>query len=152
MKYITLNSRLVKFIMNFWPPLLLTGIKVTSISKDFSKISVKMSLRFYNKNYVGVHFGGSLYAMTDPFYMIMVMKALGPNYYVWDYAAEIDFIKPGKGAVYCDFSLSEGDVHDIEINTADGEKYIKDFLVSIIDDENKIIAKVKKKIYIKLKN
>jgi hypothetical protein len=151
MKFISLNSSLLKFAMNIWPPLLLTGIKVTAISKDFRNISVKMSLRFYNKNYVGVHFGGSIYAMTDPFYMIMVMKALGPEYYVWDSAADIAFLKPGRSDLYCEFYLTDDEVEDIELHAAGGEKYIKNFIIEIKDAFGSNIAKIDKKVYIKLK-
>ena len=40
-------------------------------------IDVEMKLRWWNANYVGTHFGGSLFAMTDAFYMLMVMAKLG---------------------------------------------------------------------------
>ena len=56
---------------------------------------VQMRLRFYNRNYVGTHYGGNLFTMTDPFHMIMLMHRLGPGYNVWDQKAEITFLKPG---------------------------------------------------------
>ena len=43
---------------------------------------MKLSLR--NQNYVGSHFGGGLFSMTDPFYMLMLMNVLGSEYLVWD--------------------------------------------------------------------
>ena len=32
-------------------------------------MTVKLTLRWYNRNYVGTHFSGNLFTMTDPFYM-----------------------------------------------------------------------------------
>lgn len=85
------KSALLKLI-NFWPPFIGTGIRVKSISKDFTDITVELKLRFWNKNYVGTQFGGSIYAMTDPFYMLILMENLGREYIVWDKAANIRFL------------------------------------------------------------
>ncbi len=61
----------------------------------------------WNRNYMGVQFGGSLFALTDPFYMIMLATNLGPEFVVWDKAASIRYKKPGLGRVRAEFRLSE---------------------------------------------
>ena len=80
-----------------------------------------MKRRFYNRNYVGTHFGGSLYAMTDPFYMLMLIQILGPGYIVWDKSASIKFVKPGRGSVTADFHVTNEFVEEIKSKTAMGE-------------------------------
>jgi hypothetical protein len=75
-------------LLNLWPPYLAAGIKVNYIAEDLKKVSVSMPLKFRNKNYAGTHFGGSLYSMVDPFYMLI--KILGKNYIIWDKSATID--------------------------------------------------------------
>ena len=70
-----ISAKTLKRLLNVWPPLFFTGIKVLSIQEDFKHAKVKMALRFYNKNFVGTQFGGNLYAMTDPFYMINGRKS-----------------------------------------------------------------------------
>ena len=122
-----ISAKTLKRLLNVWPPLFFTGIKVLSIQEDFKHAKVKMALRFYNKNFVGTQFGGNLYAMTDPFYMIMVVKVLGSNYYVWDQAANIIFKSPGKGDVYATFELKDEDIKEIISHTSTGDKYIKAF-------------------------
>jgi hypothetical protein len=77
--------------INFWPPFLGAGIRVTHIAPDMKSVDVEMKLRWWNANYVGTHFGGSLFAMTDAFYMLMVMANLGRDYIVWDKAASIRY-------------------------------------------------------------
>jgi hypothetical protein len=69
-----MNHRLAKLVLNLWPPFLGAGVKVRRISPDWKEIDVQLRLGLTNRNYVGVHFGGSLYAMTDPFYMLMLLK------------------------------------------------------------------------------
>ncbi len=64
-------------------------------------------MRPWNRNYVGSHFGGSLFAMTDPFWMLLALHALGSDYIVWDQAGEIAFARPGRGTVAAEFHLDD---------------------------------------------
>ena len=80
---------------------------------DMKFIEVQMKLRWWNANYVGTHFGGSLFAMTDAFYMLMVMANLGSGYIVWDKAASIRYRKPGKGTVRAEFRLADAQLDEI---------------------------------------
>ena len=66
-----MNHRLAKTVFNLWPPFWGAGIRVSRIAPDWKQVEVRLRLGLANRNYVGVHFGGSLYAMTDPFYMLM---------------------------------------------------------------------------------
>lgn len=147
-----MNNNLFKLVLNSWPPFIGTGIWVKEISKDYKYIKVIMNLRFWNKNYVGVHFGGSLYAMTDPFYMLMLMKVLGKDYIVWDKAANIKFIKPGKGKVTAEFRLSESQIKEIKEKTDNNYKYEPELLVLVKDSKGEIISEVIKTLYIRRKD
>ncbi len=64
-------------LMNVWPPFVGAGIRVRHIAPDFRSVTVDMRLRWSNRNYVGTHFGGSLYAMADPFLMVMLLHNSG---------------------------------------------------------------------------
>ncbi len=110
-----------------------------------------MKMRFYNRNYVNTHFGGSLYAMTDPFYMLMLIQILGKEYVVWDKSANIAFIRPGKGTVTARFSIDQDIISDIIGKTTEGHKYMPTFLVDIVDEQGNTVARVFKKLYIRKK-
>jgi uncharacterized protein DUF4442 len=69
------KSTLIRFL-GLYPPYLGAGIRVTRVSHDFREIDVQMGLRWWNRNYVGTHFGGSLYSMIDPSLMLMVHGAV----------------------------------------------------------------------------
>ena len=101
-------------MVNFWPPLWGAGIHVDHISKDYREIDVSLKLKFWNRNYVGTQYGGSLYSMTDPFYMLMLLRLMGKNYIVWDKGATIRFIKPGMSKVYAQFRLTEGQIAEFK--------------------------------------
>jgi len=138
--------------MNLWPPLLCAGIRIRSISDDFRAVDVELRERFYNKNYVGCHFGGSLFAMTDPFWMLMVMRNLDRGYTVWDRSAEIEFLKPGRGTVSASFRLTEDMLDNIRANTeAEGAKYLRTFSADILNGNGDVVARVSKTLHIRRK-
>ena len=136
---------------NLYPPYWGTGIFVKKISPDFREIIVQMKMSWYNRNYVNTHFGGSLYSMTDPFFMLMLIQILGKEYIVWDKTAYIDFIKPGRGTVTARFVIDQEQIEDIIVKTADGQKYLLEFTVDIVDHANNKVARVIKTLYIRKK-
>ncbi len=145
------KARLLRWAMNFYPPYLGAGVRIQHIAGDFREVRVKMGLGWYNRNYVGTQFGGSLYSMTDPFFMLMVMENLGSDYIVWDKAASIDFIAPGKGPVYADFRIDEALLDEIRQHTAGGDKYLPQLHVDVHDGDGTLVARVHKTLYVRLK-
>lgn len=145
------KARFLRWAMNFYPPYLGAGVRIQHIAGDFREVRVKMGLGWYNRNYVGTQFGGSLYSMTDPFFMLMVMENLGSDYIVWDKAASIDFIAPGKGPVYADFRIEETLLDEIRQRTAGGDKYLPQLHVDVHDGDGTLVARVHKTLYVRLK-
>lgn len=145
------KARFLRWALNFYPPYIGAGVRVRQISADFHRVQVKMGLGWYNRNYVGTQFGGSLYSMTDPFFMLMVMECLGRDYIVWDKSASIDFIAPGVGPVYADFSIDEGLLDEIRAHTANGDKYLPQLHVEVRDGAGTLVARVHKTLYVRLK-
>lgn len=121
------------------------------VSADFREIVVEMKKRFYNRNYVNTHFGGSLYAMVDPFYMLMLMQILGKQYIVWDKSARIDFLKPGKGLVRARFVIEDDLISEILQNTARGGKFTPELPIDVTDEEGDTVCRVLKTLYIRKK-
>ena len=146
-----MNPKILKFILNIYPPYLGAGIRVQHISADYREVVVAMRLRWYNRNYVGTHFGGSLSAMTDPFFMLMLMNILGEEYVVWDQAGSIRFIRPGRGRVAARFHLSEEQIDEIHAQTRSGAVFRPEYSVDILDEQGEIVAQVTKQEYIRKK-
>jgi len=146
-----MNARLLRRGMQYWPPFLGAGIRVKSLSDDFRDAVVELKLGRLNRNYVGTHFGGSLYAMTDPFFVLMLLHNLGNDYLVWDKAGSIDYVAPGRGTVQAHFHLSERRLQEIRAAAAGGGKVLPEFDVSVKDEAGGLVARVKKTIYVRLK-
>ena len=147
----TKSSHALRRWINFWPPFVGAGIRVKHIAADMRAIDVEMKLRWWNANYVGTHFGGSLFAMTDAFYMLMLMANLGRDYVVWDKAATIRYRKPGKGTVRAEFRLSDSQVNDIREKLATLPKYEPIFSVDVKDEAGVVIAEVEKLLHVRKK-
>ncbi|TLY51983.1 MAG: DUF4442 domain-containing protein [Gammaproteobacteria bacterium] len=151
MNLTTIKARSLRRILNIWPPFLFAGIRVESWSDDWRRARVHLKRRWYSGNFVGTQFGGSLFAMTDPFWMIMTMQSLGRDYIVWDKAAEIEFVAPGREMVYADFKLEDSVLDEIRAATANGEKHLRWFDVDVKTASGEIIARVRKQIYVRRK-
>ena len=141
----------LRHVFNFWPPFLFAGIHVTEISSDWKRVRVELRMRPWNRNFVGTHFGGNLFAMTDPFRMIPVLQCLGRDYMVWDKAGEIEFVKPGKGTVEAVFQLDDAALDEIRTATANGEKALRWFENTVTDAEGEVVARVRKQLYVRRK-
>ena len=143
-----MKKRLLLRMVNVWPPFLGAGIRVKRLGPH--ETDVEMKLRRWNRNYVGTHFGGSLYSMTDPFFMLMLLENLGREYLVWDKAATIRFKKPGRGTVRAEFRLSKEQVDEIRRAAANG-KTEPTFVVQIKDEAGDVVAELEKVLWVRRK-
>ena len=144
-----LRERLLEKFINIYPPLLGAGIRSRSI--DEHTVDVEMNLTVFKRNVVGVHFGGSLYAMCDPWFMLILMRLLGSNYIVWDKAASITFKKPGRGRVKARFHIPQEEVDQIRMDADREGKIEPTFSVNVLSEDGEIIAQVEKLLYVRRK-
>jgi acyl-coenzyme A thioesterase PaaI-like protein len=145
------SARALRRILNLWPPFLFSGIRVHELSDDFARARVVLKRHWYNRNFVGTHFGGSLFAMTDPFWMIMTLCRLGDGYIVWDKSAEIEFVEATKEPVHAEFVLDDAALDEIRAATAGGEKYLHWFETEVRTADGVLVARVRKQIYVRRK-
>ena len=152
MSYSKISFKTVIRIMNWWPPYFGAGVRVKLLDENSLKIKVSMPLRKLNSNYVGVHFGGSLYSMCDPFYMFMLIQQLRDDHIVWDKAAFIDFIRPGKGTVRAHFKLDLKEVEDIKKQALENFSVQPKFECEITDEKGDVVARLEKHLYVRRKD
>jgi hypothetical protein len=145
------SPKAVRWLMNIWGPFVGARIHIETIDEQFRFVRVRMKQSWYNGNYVGVHFGGSLYAMVDAFYMLMVRHNLGSDYIVWDKAATIDFKTPGRGYVYAEFHLSAEQLEAFRAEADAHGKYEPQLNVEIKNRKGIVVATALKTLYIRRK-
>ena len=146
-----MKSRNLRRYVNLWPPMLFSGIRVEHLGDDWRSARVRLKLRWYNRNYVGTQFGGSLFSMVDPWWMILVMECLGRDYVVWDQAGEISFVAPGREDVFAEFKVEEAVLDELRAATANGEKALRWFETEVRTAGGEVIARVRKQIYVRRK-
>jgi acyl-coenzyme A thioesterase PaaI-like protein len=145
----TTSPRFVRFAMNWWSPFRGAGIRVRHIAKDFRSATVELRLRSSSRGDAGTHAGGFLYAMTDPFFALMLRENLGGDYLVWDKAGSIDYVAPVRSRVWARFELAEADLENIIRMTGSGDKHLHLFRVDIKDDDGMVVARVEKMVYVR---
>ena len=138
-------------VMNLWPPLFFSGIQIMEMSEDYRYMKARLRNWPLTRNLHGAQFGGSLFAMTDAAYALMLNGLMRHKYYVWDKSSHIDFIKPGRGEVYIECQISNEQLAEIYERTKDGEKFFPEFEVRIFDKNGETVAIAKRVIYVRLK-
>ena len=92
-----------------------------------------------------------MYGAVDPIYMIMLIKVLGPDYIVWDKAATIRFIRPGRSTLYARFLLEEHEIVTIRQELSRQPKLDQIYHVDLMDQNGIVHASIEKTIYIRIK-
>ena len=138
-------------MINWYPPYLGAGIKLKKVNQDKTRMEVELRKTWFNKNLFGTHFGGSLYAMCDPFYVFIVHNYLGRGYVVWDKSAAIKFIKPGTGKVKAIFEISQEKLLELKAEADNNGKHTVFFETVITNEDQEVVAKVRKEIYMRKK-
>lgn len=146
------RARIVKAIITLYPPYLFTGLKVDYFAEDFSEVRLSMGLYPWNRNYVGTQFGGSMYSIIDPWFMLLLMEQLGREFIVWDKSGQIRYRKPGRGTVYCTLKLPDGLLEQIHEDFAGGVSK-KDYTLhaDLVDGDGVVIAQVEKVLHVRRK-
>jgi acyl-coenzyme A thioesterase PaaI-like protein len=103
-------------------------------------VRVRLPLSWRTRNYVGTIFGGSLYGAVDPVYMIMLIKLLGPDYLVWDKAATIRFLRPGRGTLFATFTLGAAEIDALRAEVEREGKVERELAVDLVDAAGEVHA------------
>lgn len=145
----SLSSRLARWGFNLFPAYRGSGGRVTFIRHDYMEVRVKLPLWWRTRNYVGTIFGGSIYASVDPFYMMMLIRCLGPGYLVWDKAASIRFRRPGRTTLYATFQIDEALVDSIRADLETAEKLDRHFTIELKDAAGEVHAIIEKTVNVR---
>lgn len=134
--------------LNLFPPYLGAGVRVR---RDKDAFVVSMALTPFNTNYVGTHFGGSLYSMCDPFFMFILMEKLGPDFIVWDRTASIEFKRPGTGTVSARFAIPDEEIETVRTIVLREKKTDRVYTADVTAEDGSVVASMTKGLYVRRK-
>ncbi len=135
-------------LMNWYPMYFGSGGKILFWSEDSSEVQLRLKLNMWSYNYVGTIFGGSLFSAADPFYMLMLLKSLGPAYVVWDKVAHIRFKKPARTAIYASLKITPEDLQSIKNQVKECGHATKTFAIRWMDKNQTVYAEIERQCYI----
>ena len=147
-------TRLERFLMrivNVYPPYLGAGVRALRREGDEWTFRVEMRLRPWNRNLFGTHFGGSLYSMCDPWFAFLLVRHLGEGYLVWDKAASIEFLRPGRGRVTATFHVTPEQVEEIRAAADRDGKTEPVLTAEVVGEDGVAVARVTKTLWVKKK-
>lgn len=137
--------------MSLWAPNLWSGIRVRRFAEDWTSATVELHVNVITRNYVNTAFGGSMSAMTDPYFFMLVMHQLGRDYVVWDTRGEIEFIKPGRGVLTARFEVPPAKAEELRSRARGGAKVLEWFETEITDRSGDVVARVRREVYVREK-
>ncbi len=141
-----LRSRSLRWL-SLYPPYLGAGIRVEQLPGPAYR--VRMVAGFFNRNYYGTHFGGSLYSMCDPFFTLILAERLGRGYEVWDKAATIRFRRPGRGTVEARFAISDERLDEVRAAADRDGTAERSFEVEVTNSRGQVVAEVEKLVHVR---
>lgn len=137
--------------MSLWAPNLWSGIRVRRFAPDWTSATVELQVNLITRNYVKTAFGGSMSAMTDPYFFMLVMHQLGRDYVVWDTRGEIEFVKPGRGMLTARFDVPRAKADELRERAKGGAKVLEWFETDITDASGDVVARVRREVYVREK-
>lgn len=142
----------LKWGLRFYPPLLFQRIWVKKFHQGFRGADVKIYKSLFNKNYNGSIFGGTIYAATDPFYALLfdqLLQRQGFKIRVWLKSASIQYLKPGRSALYFTILITDEMLNDaIEALNTSG-KFVKAYPMEIKNRDGEVCATVMNEVYVR---
>lgn len=138
------RTRLARWRFNWFPAYRGTGARVTYIAADWDEVRIRLPLSWRTRNYVGTIFGGSMCSAVDPIYMVMLIKALGPDYAVWDKAATIQFRRPGRETLHATFRLQEEELAALRAEVDRAGRAEREFTVELVNAAGEVHATCRK--------
>ena len=146
-----MTPRRLAIVMSLWIPNLFSGIRVKRFSSDWTQATVELHVNVFTRNYVKTAFGGSMSAMTDPYYFMLVRHQLGREYMVWDTRGEIEFVKPGRGVLTAHFEVPRSKAQELRERARGGAKVLEWFETDITDRSAEVVARVRREVYVREK-
>lgn len=146
------SENVLKWAMRVYPPLLFQRIWVKKFHPGFLAVEVKIFKSVFNINYNRSIFGGTIYAAADPFFAVLfyqLMLRKGYNIIVWQKAAEIFYLKPGRSDLYFRIDISVEEIEKVcSLLDTDG-KAEHMCTLEIKDNQGDVTARVSNLVYIR---
>jgi hypothetical protein len=139
-------------MLNLFPPLLMGGVHVVEVGRDFRSCRVRVAKSLLTRNLQGSTFGGTIFAAADPFHAILYWQALahrGIRVQAWLKRATIAYRKPASTALTLEFALGDDDIESaVRAIEAEG-RFERSFRVDAVDAHGVACAEVETLVHLR---
>ena len=146
------SSKLLRKVMNFFPPLLVNRIKIIENDSDFMNLNVEVKYSWLNKNLQKAIFGGTIFSAIDPYYAVMywqIFSTKGIPMEVWIKKVEIRYRKAATSNLEIAFSLTENDIENAIASLMFEDKYEVWHEVNAIDENQEVCTEARILVHIR---
>ena len=108
------SSKLLKRVMNLFPPLLVNRVRIAEADSQFMNLNVKIRYSWLNKNLQKAMFGGTIFSAIDPYYAVMYWQIFNSKNIpmeVWIKKVEIRYRIAATSDLKIKFSLTDSDIN-----------------------------------------
>jgi len=148
-----LSERKGWWILNFFPPLFFSRIRVVRIEPGFRGCTVRVARSLLTRNLHGTTFGGTIFSAADPYYAVMywqVLARLGYRVQAWLRRASIEYHRPAATALTLEFRLSDDEIA-AAVAALDGQgRFRKRHVIEALDRDGRVCATVETEVYLRL--
>lgn len=145
-----ISPGVVKLLMNIWPPLWGSGIRITDISEDWSTGRLELRLNRLTANMHGAAFGGALFSMTDVLFGTLVMQRLDvKKFEAWTRTGSFEFIRPGRRGAYLEVSVSDEMVEQILQETGGGYSTVISYTSVVRNPDGSLVGIGQQDLYVR---
>lgn len=147
------SEKKLKFLLNLFPPLLFSRVRLKSITPGFRQITVLVRKSILNRNFEKSIFGGTIFSAADPFYALMYWQIFaheGIKSQVWLKRAEIQYRKPATSHLKLVFAVSEEELNTVRtelLSTGRAECW---HTVNATDESGELCAEIRTLIHLRL--
>tara|TARA_B100000900_G_C20332872_1_gene614944 strand:+ start:242 stop:745 length:504 start_codon:yes stop_codon:yes gene_type:complete len=146
------SSKLLRKLMNFFPPLLINRIKIVENDSDFTNLKVEVKYSWLNKNLQKAIFGGTIFSAIDPYYAVMywqIFSSKGIPMEVWIKKVEIKYRKAATSNLEIKFSLDKNDIENAINSLKSDGKYEVWHDVIVIDENQELCTEARVLVHIR---
>jgi acyl-coenzyme A thioesterase PaaI-like protein len=137
-------TRLARWRFNWFPAFWGTGGRITYIAADWLEIRIRIPWNWRTRNYVGTVFGGSMFGALDGVHMVMLIKALGKGYEIWDKSGAIRFRKPAREPLYATVVITPEELATLRAEIDATGKVERQFVVDLVSSRGVVHATCEK--------
>ncbi len=139
-------------MLNLYPPLLFTRVRITEFGEGFRTCRVVVKRSLLTRNLHGTTYGGAIFNGFDPIYPILywqIFARRGEALRMWLKAADIDYRKPASTALTINFEVTDEDIERACAGMDENGKYVATHETEAVDASGDVCVRGRMHVYMR---